>query len=458
LHDAFWRSKGVQCVRRDRRVRVQRGAELFLLIEPDQLVLFNLAELIERLTWHNAAVTRLRLVDRSESRYSEHVVTDAQGLVQRVERRYGPRAKGSSRVMLTSSARVASHWMAARSRREGWDRLRRAAPWTRIDHWKCNGETFVEGDPEQERELILDLVGRWPHPDQVISGLEQIEPGVWHAAGDPIPGGVVRIGPLWLGRGHADIARPCTVGPTWTDDLLTADRVHQKGARLKNIAEVELADEPDPETVSVKPRFYHAVKRLFDLFASLFALIVLLPVMVAIALLIVLETGRPVFFGHRRQGRLGRPFRCWKFRTMHRDAEKRAREAGMKNLADGPQVRIENDPRVTRVGKVLRETNLDELPQFFNVLMGQMSLVGPRPSPDDENQFCPAWRDLRLSVRPGITGLWQLKRTREAGEDFQEWIKYDIQYVQQASFRFDLQILAKTARMLILRRSRDAEE
>ena len=194
LHDAFWRSKGVQCVRRSRRVRVQRGAELFLLVEPDQLVLFNLAELIERLTWHNAAVTRLRLVDRSESRYSEHVLTDAQGLVQRVERRYGPRAKGSSRVMLTSSARVASLWMTARNRREGWDRVRRAAPWARIDHWKCNGETFVEGDVEQERELILDLVGRWPHPDQVISGLEQIEPGVWHAAGDPIPGGVVRIG------------------------------------------------------------------------------------------------------------------------------------------------------------------------------------------------------------------------------------------------------------------------
>ena len=143
---------------------------------------------------------------------------------------------------------------------------------------------------------------------------------------------------------------------------------------------------------------------------------------------------------------------------MHRDAEKRAREAGLKNLADGPQVRIENDPRVTRVGRFLRDTNLDELPQFFNVLMGQMSLVGPRPSPDDENQFCPAWRDLRLSVRPGITGLWQLKRTREAGEDFQEWIKYDIQYVQQASFAFDLQILARTARMMILRRTRDAEK
>jgi len=386
------------------------------------------------------------------------VVTDEQGVVQRVERRYGPRAKGSSRVMLTSSSRVASMWMTARNRREGWDRVRRAAPWARIDHWKCIGETFVEGDAAQERELILDLVGRWPHPDQVISGLEEIEPGVWHAAGDPIPGGVVRIGPLWLGRGHADLARPCMVGANWTDDLLTADRVHPKGARLKNIAEVELAEDADLETVPAKPRLAQAAKRVFDCLASLVALIMLSPVMALIALLIVMETGRPVFFGHRRQGRHGKLFRCWKFRTMHRDAEKRAREAGMKNLADGPQVRIENDPRVTKVGRVLRNTNLDELPQFYNVLIGQMSLVGPRPSPDDENQFCPAWRDLRLSVRPGITGLWQLKRTREEGEDFQEWIEYDIQYVQQASFRFDLRILILTAKMMILRRSRDAEE
>jgi len=458
LHDAFWRSKGVQCVRRGRRVRVQSGAELFLLIEPNQLVLFHLAGLVERLTWHNAAVTRLRLVDRLESRYSEHVVTDDEGRVQRVERRYGPHAKGSSRVMLTASARMAELWMTARGRREGWDRVRRSVAWARIDHWKCAGETFVEGDPAQERELILDLVTRWPHPNQVVSGLEQIEPGVWHAAGDEIPGGVVRIGPLWLGRGHADLTRPCFVGPNWTDDLLTADRVHSKGSRLKNIAEVELAEEADLEAVPAKPRLYQAGKRLFDVLAASGALMMLVPVMAVVAAMILLETGRPIFFGHLRQGRHGQVFRCWKFRTMHRDAEKRAREAGLKNLADGPQVRIENDPRVTRVGRFLRDTNLDELPQFFNVLMGQMSLVGPRPSPDDENQFCPAWRDLRLSVRPGITGLWQLKRTREAGEDFQEWIKYDIQYVQQASFAFDLQILARTARMMILRRTRDAEK
>jgi lipopolysaccharide/colanic/teichoic acid biosynthesis glycosyltransferase len=88
-------------------------------------------------------------------------------------------------------------------------------------------------------------------------------------------------------------------------------------------------------------------------------------------------------------------------------------------------------------------------PQFANVLMGQMSLVGPRPSPEAENQLCPAWRDVRLSVRPGITGLWQLNRRREPGEDFQEWIKYDIEYVQRASIWLDFQIMVNTAWIMI---------
>jgi lipopolysaccharide/colanic/teichoic acid biosynthesis glycosyltransferase len=142
---------------------------------------------------------------------------------------------------------------------------------------------------------------------------------------------------------------------------------------------------------------------------------------------------------------------------MVRDAERIARQLDQ-NVCDGPQVYIQNDPRVTKAGRILRSTNLDELPQFWNVLMGQMSLVGPRPSPDDENQYCPAWRDLRLSVRPGITGLWQLERTREPGEDFQEWIKYDIQYVQRASFKLDMIILLRTAQMMLLRRSVGAPE
>ncbi len=139
---------------------------------------------------------------------------------------------------------------------------------------------------------------------------------------------------------------------------------------------------------------------------------------------------------------------------MRKDAEKMKAQLKARNQADGPQFFIEDDPRLTRVGKVLRKYNLDELPQFFNVLAGHMSIVGPRPSPHNENQFCPAWREARLSVRPGITGLWQVKRTRRRGSDFQEWIKYDIEYVETRSWWLDLYIIYKTVSAIFFKVSR----
>ena len=124
-------------------------------------------------------------------------------------------------------------------------------------------------------------------------------------------------------------------------------------------------------------------------------------------------------------------------------------ELAKQNQADGPQFFIKSDPRLTRVGKIIRKLNIDELPQFFNVLLGQMSVVGPRPSPRKENQYCPPWREARLSVRPGITGLWQVKRTRKQGEDFQEWIRYDIEYVERANWGLDLYVIAKTIWLIV---------
>jgi lipopolysaccharide/colanic/teichoic acid biosynthesis glycosyltransferase len=129
---------------------------------------------------------------------------------------------------------------------------------------------------------------------------------------------------------------------------------------------------------------------------------------------------------------------------MRRDAEQIKQQLQAQNQVDGPQFFIRNDPRLTRVGKLLRQHNLDELPQFFNVLLGDMSVVGPRPSPYKENQYCPAWREARLSVRPGITGLWQIRRTRRAGADFQEWIKYDLEYVQRWGWKMEVAIILKT--------------
>jgi lipopolysaccharide/colanic/teichoic acid biosynthesis glycosyltransferase len=468
LHDAFWRAKGVQCVRRGQRQTIERAAELYLLLEPAQLVVFDIADppFRDRLVWHNALITRLRLLDESQHRYAEHVVVNDRGLVQRIERRYGAQVRGSSRVMLARSRRVASMWMSAsRSRREGWDRVRRAVPWARVDHWKCVGRTFIAGQANHEAQMIDDLVERWPYPNQSITDLQESSPSVWHRAGETIAPGVVRIGPLWLGQGAGEAQQRCLVGPAWLGDCLSdaggvgADVRPRRSAALRDIADVQLPEESTDETVDIGASgVYHAAKRAFDVFVSGTALLILFPVMAAVACAVWMEDGGALFFGHNRQGRGGRVFKCWKFRTMRENALAMARQLADQNQCDGPQVNIRNDPRVTRVGRVLRKCHLDELPQFWNVLRGDMSLVGPRPSPDDENQYCPAWRDLRLSVRPGITGLWQLERRREPGEDFQEWIKYDIAYVQRASLWFDLTILFRTALMLVRGRSSRASE
>jgi len=122
-----------------------------------------------------------------------------------------------------------------------------------------------------------------------------------------------------------------------------------------------------------------------------------------------------------------------------------------RNEVDGPQFKMEDDPRINGVGHFLRATCLDEILQFFNVLLGQMSLVGPRPSPEKENSLCPPWRDARLSVRPGITGLWQVCRTRQQAQDFQEWVYYDTQYVKNLSWKKDFWICCTTVKELTIR-------
>jgi lipopolysaccharide/colanic/teichoic acid biosynthesis glycosyltransferase len=197
------------------------------------------------------------------------------------------------------------------------------------------------------------------------------------------------------------------------------------------------------------PLQFRRGKRAFDIVFSLVALAVTLPLYPLIMLAIVLEDGFPIFFSHRRETLGGRTFPCLKFRSMRRDAEAMKAKLAAQNKADGPQFFMEQDPRLTRVGRFLRRTNLDELPQFINVLLGHMSVVGPRPSPYSENQYCPGWRNARLSTRPGITGLWQVMRSRNPGLDFQEWIKYDIAYVESMSFKLDLWIIWKTFGVLL---------
>lgn len=188
------------------------------------------------------------------------------------------------------------------------------------------------------------------------------------------------------------------------------------------------------------------IKRLADALLAGTTLVVLSPLLLFISILVRLDSRGPILFGHMREGREGKEFRCLKFRTMVPDADSRQRDLVAANQVDGPQFKLANDPRVTRVGRWLRATNLDELPQFFNVLAGHMSLVGPRPSPFRENQICVAWRRARLSVRPGITGLWQICRAPDRSQgDFHEWIYYDMTYVRHFSLWLDVKILLATA-------------
>jgi len=134
---------------------------------------------------------------------------------------------------------------------------------------------------------------------------------------------------------------------------------------------------------------------------------------------------------------------------MHVGADKIQDKLRFVSQVDGPQFKMADDPRISAVGRFLRETYLDEIPQFINVLLGQMSVVGPRPSPESENMLCPFWRDARLSVRPGITGLWQIYRTRQLMKDFQEWIYYDTKYVRNLSLSMDLWICWQTTKKLV---------
>lgn len=183
-------------------------------------------------------------------------------------------------------------------------------------------------------------------------------------------------------------------------------------------------------------------KRLVDVVLASIGLVVALPVWLGIAMAIKLDSAGPVLFVQERVGQHGRRFRFYKFRSMHINAEQRLADVKPYNEVEGPVFKMRNDPRVSRVGILLRRTSLDELPQLINVLKGDMSLVGPRPPlPNEVAQYRPA--DLvRLSVKPGLTCLWQINGRSNVG--FDRWMEYDREYVSNMSFWLDLRILART--------------
>jgi exopolysaccharide biosynthesis polyprenyl glycosylphosphotransferase len=185
------------------------------------------------------------------------------------------------------------------------------------------------------------------------------------------------------------------------------------------------------------------IKRVFDVTAGGLGLIALAPLLAAIALAIRLTSPGPTFFIQERYGLNRRIFRMYKFRTMVANAEALQLALEHLNEAAGPVFKIRDDPRITAVGRFLRRTSLDELPQLINVVMGDMSLVGPRPLPlRDVRHFSEGALMRRFSVRPGLTGLWQVSGRSELG--FEDWIRLDLQYIDRWSIGLDLKILLRT--------------
>jgi exopolysaccharide biosynthesis polyprenyl glycosylphosphotransferase len=203
--------------------------------------------------------------------------------------------------------------------------------------------------------------------------------------------------------------------------------------------------------VRSRPTSSRAAKRTLDVFGSVVGLVVLSPVLVLLALLVKLTSPGPILFVQDRCGLGGHRFRFYKFRTMVADADHRKSDLEHLNEMRGPIFKIRRDPRITAPGRVLRKLSLDELPQLWNVLRGDMSLVGPRPPTPDEVERYTARQAQRLSVTPGITGLWQVSGRNDIA-DFERWIDLDLEYARRWSLWLDLRILAKTVVVVVLLR------
>ena len=193
----------------------------------------------------------------------------------------------------------------------------------------------------------------------------------------------------------------------------------------------------------LEPRpYYEFFKRLFDIFIASLAILATLPLMLAIALAIKLDSRGPVLYSHQRLGKGTRRFIMLKFRTMRVSASAIPPELLMLNESTGPLFKMRGDPRITRVGRLLRRTSLDELPQLFNVLLGQMSIVGPRPPLPRELAGFETVQRQRLRVVPGLAGLWQVKGRSNLA--FEEMVKLDLEYIERRSFLFDLELILQT--------------
>lgn len=450
LHDRVWALRQIQVVRPGGAAPDPRGPKQFLLVEPSALVDFAARRPMDRLYWSKARAVRLRVVERSGQSYAEAVDCDGAGRLVRIRRDYSSVASTTARCWLTSDIRLARVWHESAS-----DGRMPSRAWARLTDKIGAGDTIalrVEGrlsagtNAEQSMAWLEAMPDGATDLEHAFDSVYLYQPGVWAHESAVIPPTTRFAGAAMIGAGVDLTDAPVVVGPVILGDE----------AIVESPADFDWHELETPtHRLLPRPRLRRgwtrrASKRAFDIAVSGSALLCFLPFIPLVMLLIYLEDGRPFFFAHTRQTRGGRNFPCLKFRTMIKGAEGLKDKLKGANQSDGAHFFIKNDPRLLRVGRWLRRFQIDEVPQFWNILLGHMSIVGPRPSPDRENQFCPAWREARLSVRPGLTGLWQVRRTREPQTDFQEWIRYDLEYVQRESWRLDLWIMLETIRTVAL--------
>ena len=444
LHDRFWASHGIQVVRQGEPASLSDLAELYMLTEGRVMTVFNPRRAVESMYWAGAASMLVRIHSERKDAYGERVVTSGDGRFERIERVYGASTRKLARVALTTNRDLAALWQRTSDPARAWKDLRGRVPRVKRSAVSVQGEVASQDSDDEQSMMLRLLMNAWGTPSVTVPSIEERVPGLWAHEKSKVEKGVRTSGTVWVGAGRTLSAGERVAGPAvlWDDP-----------AAVTGSAEMDWKLIEPNEWIAgsgrVRTRRKRWVKRLFDLTFATAAMLLTALIYPVVMLAILIEDGRPFFFGHERETLGGRRFKCWKFRSMRKDAEQIKAQLARENQADGPQFFMEKDPRLTKVGRFLRATNLDELPQFWNVLTGDMSVVGPRPSPYKENQYNPAWREARLSVLPGITGLWQVSRTRQRGTDFQEWIRYDIEYVETASFMLDMRIIWDTVRMIL---------
>jgi lipopolysaccharide/colanic/teichoic acid biosynthesis glycosyltransferase len=462
-------------------------SDAFLIVDPRYLVLRDLqmAALIHGHGSEPRVAHHLVAFDAPISGTKERVYFDASGDIRGIHRHYEeatwPFLAGTIATMLPAASGILTEGLATRSLTGLRQTLAaRGVPSADIP---LEGEAL---DLAEERGLLAAnewLVLKAVHAREtsgepsgplcigsghaIHDGVRLVGPIVIHRDVEILEKATI-LGPVVIGAGarispgavvaHATIGPDSVVPPGWVvrdrtwfegvDEEAprpaaehTALSYDERLARASFLAG-ESSQHEDPASPALHR--YLVVKRTIDVIAASLGLLILAPVLTIVAAAVWLESRGPIFFRDQREGMGGRGFGCWKFRTMFTDAHLAQRHLDGLDHTDGPHFKVERDPRVTKVGGILRVLNADELPQLFNVLVGEMSLVGPRPSPFRENQVCVPWREARLSVRPGITGFWQVCRHDRAAGDFHQWIEYDLLYVQHLSFWLDVKILVAT--------------